>query len=167
MGQIFRKMALVISRLVVLIALAVLPAIIAGCSKEGEKAEKQGQAAEKTAMVPESDYLQQADSLRWRNYLSFAPQDTALAFITLAALYLANKYPEAALHYLNVASHYDLDRPVIYLNMGYAYNMMGDYDKAAEAFHMFVQRDPGSILSQEIFRIVEKYRAVSNQPPEQ
>jgi len=119
-----------------------------------EKAEEQVEA--------QSSFTQPADSLRWEGYLSFSPQDTALAYIMMGALYIVNKYPEEALHYLSIASTYDIDRPVIYLNMGYAYNLMGDYEKATENFRLFVQRDPGSILSQEIFRIVEKYRSLSS-----
>jgi tetratricopeptide (TPR) repeat protein len=147
--------------------LAVLTLALAGCGGSGEEEVKETAAGEQVeSMEPESIYLQRADSLRWRGYLAFAPQDTALAWIMMASLYLANNYPEAALYYLDLASHFDLDRPVIYLNMGYAYNMLGNYEKAAESFHMFVQRDPGSILSQEIFRIVEKYHAITKQVPE-
>ena len=147
------------------LAVAVMLAALAGCG--GDEQQDEEQAGEGQEQVEEnlSVYLQSADSLRWLNYLSFSPQDTALAWIMMASLYLANEYPEAALHYLVEATRYDLDRPVIYLNMGYAYNMMGDFEKATEAFSMFVQREPSSLLSQEIFRIVEKYRAIENQPP--
>ncbi len=146
------------------VALA-LAAAVAGCG--GEDKAGDGESTEEEILAAEelSIYLQSADSLRWLNYLSFSPQDTALAWVMMASLYLSNEYPEAALHYLREASRYDLARPVIYLNMGYAYNMMGDTEQATEAFSMFVQRDPGSILSQEIFRIIEKYRAINNQPP--
>ncbi len=140
--------------------------IAAGCGAQ----EKAGQEklSEEEALIAEelSVYLQSADSLRWLNFLTFSPQDTALAWVMMASLYLSNEYPRAALHYLQEASRHDLDRPVIYLNMGHAYNMLGDTEQATEAFSMFVQRDPGSILSQEIFRIVEKYRAINNQPPQ-
>jgi tetratricopeptide (TPR) repeat protein len=159
-------MALVSSRFFFLLLVVLLPVLLTGCGGEQEEAGMEGQVEEMEAMEPESIYLQQADSLRWLSYLSFSPQDTALAYVMLAALYLSNQYPEAALHYLDEAGRFDLDRPVIYLNMGYAYNMMGDFERASEAFHMFVQRDPGSILSQEIFRIVEKYRAITSEPPE-
>jgi tetratricopeptide (TPR) repeat protein len=147
------------------IALA-LASIAGGCGAE-EKADREEQAEEEALAAEElSVFLQPADSLRWLNFLTFSPQDSALAWVMMASLYLSNEYPRAALHYLQEASRHDLDRPVIYLNMGYAYNMLGDTEKATEAFSMFVQRDPGSILSQEIFRIVEKYRALDNHPPQ-
>jgi tetratricopeptide (TPR) repeat protein len=95
--------------------------------------------------------------------LGFAPQDTALAYLMMGALYLANDAPEGALYYLNIASQYDPDRPVIYLNLGHTYNKLGDYEKATEAFRTYVQRNPGSILAQEIFRIVEKYQSIQSQ----
>jgi Tfp pilus assembly protein PilF len=147
-------------------AILILTFIAAGCGAE-EQAEQEELSVEEALTAEElSVYLQPTDSLRWLNFITFAPQDTALAWVMLASLYLSNEYPRAALHYLQEASRHDLDRPVIYLNMGYAYNMLGDTEQATEAFSTFVQRDPGSILSQEIFRIVEKYRAINNQPPE-
>ena len=128
------------------------------CSHKTEQAKEKTTEAQVEA---QSNFIQPTDSLRWQGYLSFSPQDTALSFIMLGALYLVNKYPEEALHYLDIALTYDIDRPVIYLNMGYAYNLMGDHEKASDNFRQFVQREPGSILSQEIFRIVEKYRSLS------
>ena len=166
MGQIFRKLAVVGDRFIVLFGMLLLLTILAGCGGSEDEAGQESQSEQLAAEEPASLYLQLTDSLRWQGYLAFSPADTALAYVMLAALYLSNRYPEAALHYLEVAGTHDLDRPVIYLNIGYAYSMMGDYDKASEAFHMFVQRDPGSILSQEIFRIEEKFRALANQPPE-
>ena len=150
-----------LTRPATLIAMLLLAAMgLASCSKEAEE-EMVEEAAQEQQVEEMSLFIQSADSLRWLNYLGFSPQDTALAFIMMGALYLNNKYPEEAIHYYEVASTYDIDRPVIYLDMGYAYNMMGDIDKATESFRLFVQRDPGSILSQEIFRIVEKYRSLS------
>ncbi|MBW7995553.1 MAG: hypothetical protein FVQ81_03055 [Candidatus Glassbacteria bacterium] len=166
MGQILRRLALVARGWQLAILVAALLAALAGCGGgEQETAEdtEQEQLAEEVEL---STFIQRTDSLRWLSYLSFSPQDTALAYVMVAALFLSNEYPRAALHYLDRAALYDLDRSVIYLNMGYAYNMLGDFEKAAESFSMFVQRDPGSILSQEIFRIVEKYRAIASQPPQ-
>ncbi|HLA40817.1 MAG TPA: hypothetical protein VJ417_12520 [Candidatus Glassbacteria bacterium] len=145
------------------IAITISALLVAGlaltfCSKGAEEVKEQ--KAEKQ-IEAQSDFVQPTDSLRWLNYLSFSPQDTALAYIMMGALYLTNKYPEEAIHYFEIASSYDIDRPMIYLNLGYAYNMIGNYEKATESFRLFVQRDPGSILSQEIFRIVEKYRTLS------
>ncbi len=158
-------MALVTLKRLLATAAVVLVLAFAAAGCEGEdKAGQDKLSEEKLAAEELSIYLQPADSLRWFNYLSFSSRDTALAWVMMASLYLSNEYPQAALHYLDEASRYDLDRPVIYLNMGYAFNMMGDTEQASEAFRMFVQRDPGSILSQEIFRIVEKYRAINNQP---
>ena len=134
-----------------------LCATLASCHKKKEEA-AQEQAQQQ--QVQQSVFIQPSDSLRWLGYLGFSPQDTALAYLMLGTLYLANKYPEQALNYLEIASRYDIERPIIYLNIGCAYSDMGNYEKATEAFQMFVQRDPGSILSQEIFRIVEKYRSI-------
>jgi len=130
------------------------------CQKEKEEGEKE---TEKQPVEAESLFRTPSDSTRWLGYLSFAPRDTALAYLMMGALYLANDAPEGALHYLNIASRYDPDRPVIYLNLGHAYNKLGEYEKAAEAFRTYVQRNPGSILSQEIFRIVEKYRSIQSE----
>ena len=130
------------------------------CQKEKEEGEKE---KEEKLVEAESLFRPPSDSTRWLSYLSFAPQDTALAYLMMGALYLANDTPEEALHYLNIASGYDPDRPVIYLNLGHAYNKLGDYEKATEAFRTYVQRNPGSILSQEIFRIVEKYQSIQSQ----
>ena len=118
---------------------------------------------EEQVVEAESLFRTPSDSTRWLGYLSFAPQDTALAYLMMGALYLANDAPEGALYYLNIASQYDPDRPVIYLNLGHTYNKLGDYEKATEAFRTYVQRNPGSILAQEIFRIVEKYQSIQSQ----
>lgn len=161
-------MALVtLKRMLATSTVALALAAAAGCG--GEDKSSGGDLGEEEILAEEglSIYLQPADSLRWLNYLSFSPQDTALTWVMMASLYLSNEYPEAALYYLREASRYDLARPVIYLNMGYAYNMMGDSEQAVDAFNMFIQRNPGSILSQEIFRIIEKYRTIENQPPGQ
>ena len=130
------------------------------CKKEEEQGEKE---KEKQVVEVESLFRAPSDSTRWLGYLSFAPQDTALAYLMMGALYLANDAPEGALYYLNLASRYDPDRPVIYLNLGHTYNKLGDYEKATEAFRTYVQRNPGGILSQEIFRIVEKYQSIESQ----
>lgn len=130
------------------------------CQKEKEEGEKE---KEEQLVEAESLFRTPSDSTRWLGYLSFAPQDTALAYLMMGALYLANDAPEGALYYLNIASQYDPDRPVIYLNLGHTYNKLGDYEKATEAFRTYVQRNPGSILSQEIFRIVEKYQSIQSQ----
>ena len=130
------------------------------CEKEKEEA---GEETEQPAAAAESLFLAQPDSTRWLAYLSFAPEDTALAYLMMGALYLANDAPEEALHYLDIASGYDPDRPVIYLNLGHAYNKLGEYEKAAEAFRTYAQRNPGGILSQEIFRIVQKYRSIQSE----
>lgn len=128
------------------------------------KGEKEGEKdAEQQAVLAESLFLTPSDSTRWLGYLSFVPQDTALAYLMMGTLYLANDAPEGALHYLNIASDYDPDRPVIYLNLGHAYNNLGEYEKATEAFRTYIQRNPGNILSQEIFRIVEKYRSIQSE----
>ena len=130
------------------------------CQKEKEESEK---GKEEQLVEAESLFRTPSDSTRWLGYLSFAPQDTALAYLMMGALYLANDAPEGALHYLNIASQYDPDRPVIYLNLGHTYNKLGEYEKATEAFRTYVQRNPGSILSQEIFRIVEKYKSIQSE----
>jgi len=135
---------------------------LASCHKKEEEAAQE--QTEQQQQIQQSVFLQPSDSLRWLSYLGFSPQDTALAYLMLGTLYLANKYPRQALNYLETASRYDVARPIIYLNIGCAYNDLGDYAKAIEAFQMFVQRDPGSILSQEIFRIVEKYRSLQSNP---
>ena len=144
------------------IALLLSCSVFSSCAEE-EKEEIVEEEVVEVQVEAQSDFISSADSLRWLRYLSLSPQDTALAFIMMGALYLTNKYPEEALHYLDIASIYDINRPVIYLDMGYAYNMLGDYENATESFRLFVQRDPGSILSQEIFRIVEKYRSITTE----
>jgi|GEM_PF-6411213 len=147
-----------ISNILALITLVSLA--LTFCEEEKKEGEKD---TEQQTVVAESLFLTPSDSTRWLGYLSFAPQDTALAYLMMGALYLANDAPEGALHYLNIASEYDPERPVIYLNLGHAYNNLGEYEKATEAFRTYIQRNPGGILSQEIFRIVEKYRSIQSE----
>ena len=130
------------------------------CAK---KSEEQVEEKKERVKLEESLFLSRIDSLRWLGYLRSSPEDTALAYLMLGALYLANNLPEQALNYLETASRYDPDRASIYLNIGDAYNRMGEYDKATEAFRRYVQRAPGSPLSREIFRIVEKYHSIESE----
>ena len=143
-----------------LVVIAVVSLALTFCEEEKKEGEKD---TEEQSVVAESLFLTPSDSTRWLEYLSFAPQDTALAYLMMGTLYLANDAPEGALHYLNIASEHDPDRPVIYLNLGYTYNNLGEYEKATEAFRTYIQRNPGNILSQEIFRIVEKYRSIQSE----
>ena len=143
-----------------LVVIAVVSLALTFCEEEKKEGEKD---TEEQSVVAESLFLTPSDSTRWLEYLSFAPQDTALAYLMMGTLYLANDAPEGALHYLNIACEHDPDRPVIYLNLGYTYNNLGEYEKATEAFRTYIQRNPGSILSQEIFRIVEKYRSIQSE----
>jgi len=146
----------------ILTALTLVCLVLTFCGEEEKKEESQP-GLEDQPREAESLFITPSDSSRWLGYLSFAPEDTALAYLMMGALYMANDAPEGALHYFNIASEYDPDRSVIYLNLGHAYNDLGDYEKAAEAFQMYVQRNPGSILSQEIFRVVEKYRSIQSE----
>ncbi|HUU27910.1 MAG TPA: tetratricopeptide repeat protein [archaeon] len=130
------------------------------CMKKQEEKPKDEQAE---LPVQESLFLSQADSVKWLNYLNTASEDTALAYLLLGELYLANNKPDSALGYFETAVSYNPDRAITYLNIGCAYNGMGEYDKAEEAFHKFIEKAPGSIMSQEIFRIVEKYRSIESE----
>ncbi|MBN2290626.1 MAG: hypothetical protein JXQ83_14925 [Candidatus Glassbacteria bacterium] len=125
----------------------------------------------------QSVFLTREDSLRWIGHLRSNPEDTARAFIMLGVLYLANDYPEVTVRYLELADDYDPGRPVTYLNLGDAYNRIGMKlgeagkkdsmeimcAKAAEAFKWYVQRVPRSAVTEEIYRIVEKYRSMESE----
>ena len=164
MGEVLRplgaKEALKLRTFNILAVIILFCLALTFCQKEKEEGEKE---KEEQLVEAESLFRTPSDSTRWLGYLSFAPEDTALAYLMMGALYLVNDAPEGALHYLNLASRHDPDRPVIYLNLGHTYNKLGDYEKATEAFRTYVQRNPGSILSQEIFRIVEKYQSIQSQ----
>ena len=148
--------------------------LLAGC---GKKDDQTGGDTEKQMQVTQSVFVSQEDSIRWINHLRANPEDTALAFIMLGTLYLANDYPEITIRYLNMAEKYDPGRAITYLNLGDAYNRMGMrmetegekdsmeimYLKAAEAFRWYVQRTPKSPVTEEIYRIAEKYRSMESE----
>ena len=151
-------------------ALLLICLAILSCGKtEGKKEEE----SKEQAPAEQSLFLSQADSVRWINYLHYAPQDTALAYLLLGSFYLSSGLPDSALDYLNTAARYDPDRSVIYLNIGDAYNQIAKkapaaerdsiFKLAADAFHNFILKSPGSILSQDIFRIVEKYHSLESE----
>ncbi|MFC1613947.1 tetratricopeptide repeat protein [Gemmatimonadota bacterium] len=124
-----------------------------------------------------SIFVSREDSIRWISQLRGNPEDTAQAYIMLGVLYLANGYPEISIRYLNLADRYEPGRPITYLNLGDAYNRIGMsmkaagkqdsmdimYKKAAEAFKWYVQRVPRSTVTEEIARIVEKYRSMESE----
>ena len=156
-----------------------LPALVAvllltGC---GKKDVQTGGDTKKQMQVKQSVFVSQEDSIRWINHLRADPADTALAFIMLGVLYLANDYPETTVRYLNMAEKYDAGRAITYLNLGDAYNRIGMrmeregkkdsmqvmQEMAAEAFRWYVQRTPRGMVTEEIYRIVEKYRSMDSE----
>ena len=139
-----------------------------------------GTADETEEQAPEqrSVFVLRSDSIRWVGHLRANPEDTARAFIMLGVLYLANDYPEYSIRYLELADKYDPGRPIIYLNIGDAYNRIGMrmkeaggqdstmktmFTKAEEAFKWYVQRVPRGRATGEIYRIVEKYRSLESE----
>jgi len=133
--------------------------------------------AEEQAPEQRSVFVLKSDSIRWIDHLRTNPADTARAFIMLGVLYLANDYPEYSIRYLELADKYDPGRPITYLNLGDAYNRIGMrmkeagnqdsmeimYKKAEEAFKWYVQRVPRGRATEEIYRIVEKYRSMESE----
>lgn len=166
-------MALFVYRITVLAAL-VSVVLLTGCEKKDEDV-----AEDTEAEVHESRsiFVSKEDSIRWISQVRGNPEDTARAYIMLGVLYLANDYPEISIRYLNLADKYEPGRPITYLNLGDAYNKIGMrmkaagkqdsmeimYKKAAEAFKWYVQRVPRSAVTEEIARIVEKYRSMESE----
>lgn len=148
--------------------------LLTGCEKEGADS---AEDSETQAPEQQSVFLSKEDSIRWVRHLRANPEDTAQAYIMLGALYLANDYPEITVRYLNMAEKYDPGRAITYLNLGDAYNRIGlrmkregkkdsmeiMCGKAAEAFKWYAQRAPRGEVTEEIFRIVEKYRSMESE----
>jgi tetratricopeptide (TPR) repeat protein len=148
--------------------------LLVSCEKKDEVTVQDSEAE---VHESRSIFVSKEDSVRWIRQLRGNPEDTALAYIMLGVLYLANDYPEISIKYLNLAERYDPGRPTAYLNLGNAYNRIGMrmkaagkqdsmqimYTKAAEAFKWYVQRVPGSAVTEEIARIVEKYRSMESE----
>lgn len=153
-------------------AIMLLCLAFVSCGKKG-KEEKKSEAKGQVGEAQQSLFLSQADSLRWEEYLRTATQDTALAYLLLGAFFLSSGKPDSAIGYLETAVRYNPDRAVSYLNIGDAYNRIGlempvekrdsVFKLAAEAFHAYIQKAPGNILSQEIYRIAEKYRSLESE----
>ena len=180
MAQVFRNMgsggAMIKTFLRLHFTLLALAACLSLTSCEKKEAgtidETEEQAPEKRSV-----FVSRSDSIRWVDHLRANPEDTARAFIMLGVLYLANDYPEYSIRYLELADRYDPGRPITYLNLGDAYNRIGMkmkqagkqdsmeimYTRAEEAFRWYVQRVPRGRATEEIYRIVEKYRSLESE----
>ncbi len=122
------------------------------------------EAAQEVAVEQaESRYLSPQDSLRWLGHLKGASQDTTLAWLLLGARYLEAGYPDSAGRYFEEALARDPDRGVTRLNLGVAHARAGRYDEARDAFRRFVEKDPGGVLTQEIFRIIDKFDSMDSE----
>jgi tetratricopeptide (TPR) repeat protein len=161
-----------ILRLIAAGFLVFLALVSCGKKKEEKKPQQEAMKQVETALEP-SLFLSQEDSLNWEEYLRTANQDTSLAYLLLGSFYISSGRPDSALGYLETAARYNPERAIIYLNIGDAYNRIGQkmpvekrdsvFKLAAEAFHIYIQKAPGNILSQEIYRIAEKYRSLESE----
>ena len=148
--------------------------LVAGCQKEEVKSTTNSQ---REIAISRSKFRSSEDSIRWRDHLKASPEDTARAYIMLGILYLKNDYPEVTIRYLELADRYDPGRAITYLNLGHAYNRIGMrmksqgkedsmevmFTRAAESFKWYVQRVPSGEVTEEIYRIVEKYRSMKSE----
>ena len=139
---------------------AICLASASGCNKKEDSEEAK---VEEARLELRSDFLASGDSLRWIGFMEGAPQDTARAWLMLGVLYLSNNRPQIAIEYFKLSEKYDPERSITQLNMADAYNRMRQYDLATERFKAFLQRNPQSQLSPEIFRIIQKYRSIESE----